>query len=50
PNRACMEAMLRSAGFEITAHPEQEVYICRRTELPDRQSRAVYPVVNKFSV
>src|SRR6185503_9780020 len=29
PNRACVEAMLRSAGFEITAHPEEEVYICR---------------------
>jgi tRNA (mo5U34)-methyltransferase len=30
PNRACVEAMLRSAGFEITAHPEEEVYICSR--------------------
>ena len=30
PNRACMEAMLRSAGFEIAAHPEAEVYICKR--------------------
>jgi tRNA (mo5U34)-methyltransferase len=30
PNRACAEAMLRSSGFEITAHPEDEVYICRR--------------------
>lgn len=30
PNRACSEAMLRSAGFEITGHPEEEVYICRR--------------------
>jgi len=30
PNRACAEAMLRSAGFEITAHPEDEVYVCRR--------------------
>ena len=29
PNRACVEAMLRSSGFEITAHPEEEVYICR---------------------
>ena len=29
PNRACVEAMLRSAGFHIAAHPEQEVYICR---------------------
>ncbi len=30
PNRACAEAMLRSAGFEITGHPEEEVYICKR--------------------
>jgi tRNA (mo5U34)-methyltransferase len=29
PNRACMEAMLRSAGFRIVAHPEDEVFICR---------------------
>jgi tRNA (mo5U34)-methyltransferase len=33
PNQACVEAMLRSAGFEIAHHPEQEVYICRRTEI-----------------
>jgi tRNA (mo5U34)-methyltransferase len=45
PNRACMEAMLRSSGFKITEHPEQEVYICRRTQLPDKQSRAVYPAI-----
>lgn len=32
PNRACAEAMLRSSGFEITGHPEKEVFICRRTE------------------
>lgn len=32
PNRACAEAMLRSAGFEITAHPEEEVFICRKSE------------------
>lgn len=30
PNRACAEAMLRSAGFEIVDHPEEEVYICKR--------------------
>jgi len=30
PNRACAEAMLRSAGFEIVQHPEDEVYICKR--------------------
>jgi len=29
PNRACAEAMLRSAGFRISDHPEEEVYICR---------------------
>ncbi len=33
PNRACAEAMLRSAGFEILNHPESEVYICRRRQL-----------------
>lgn len=30
PNRACVEAMLRSSGFQILEHPEPEVYICRR--------------------
>lgn len=29
PNRACMEAMLRSAGFEILARPDSVVYVCR---------------------
>ena len=28
---ACAEAMLRSAGFRITAHPEDEVFICQTT-------------------
>ena len=42
PNRACMEAMLRSAGFEIIAHPEDEVYVCRRVEAPYGPG-AVYP-------
>jgi tRNA (mo5U34)-methyltransferase len=32
PNLACAQAMLRSAGFEITDHPEQEVLICRRSK------------------
>jgi len=32
PNRACAEAMLRSAGFKVVSHPEQEVYICRRVD------------------
>jgi tRNA (mo5U34)-methyltransferase len=42
PNRACSEAMLRSAGFEVIDHPEAEVFICRRQEVPDGP-RAVYP-------
>jgi tRNA (mo5U34)-methyltransferase len=36
PNRACAEAMLRSAGFDITHHPEEEVFICRRRPAVDR--------------
>jgi tRNA (mo5U34)-methyltransferase len=50
PNRACVEAMLRSAGFEIAAHPEEEVYICRRRELPELPDgpRAVYPARKEF--
>ncbi len=30
PNKSCVEAMLRSAGFRIIANPETEVYLCRR--------------------
>src|ERR1051326_1713905 len=45
PNRACTEAMLRNAGFEIINHPEEEVFICRRVELDDSElgPHAVYP-------
>lgn len=43
PNRACVEAMLRSAGFEIAAHPEEEVYICRKGPAPE-PGAAVHPV------
>jgi tRNA (mo5U34)-methyltransferase len=42
PNNACVEAMLRSSGFKIELHPENEVYICRRTEAPPGAG-AVYP-------
>jgi tRNA (mo5U34)-methyltransferase len=30
PNRACVEAMLRSSGFDIADRPEEEVYVCKR--------------------
>lgn len=42
PNRACCEALLRSAGFTIEDNPESEVYICRRAELKCT-GNAVYP-------
>jgi tRNA (mo5U34)-methyltransferase len=42
PNRACAEAMLRSAGFDIVGHPEDEVYVCKRAERPYPWG-AVYP-------
>ena len=29
PNRACAEAVLRSAGFRIESTPEAEVFVCR---------------------
>ncbi|MEJ8570447.1 TIGR04290 family methyltransferase [Microbaculum marinum] len=30
PNKAAVEAMLRSAGFTIEQNPEREVFLCRR--------------------
>ena len=41
PNAACSAAMLRSAGFTILAHPEEEVFLCRRHEV--EAPGAVYP-------
>jgi tRNA (mo5U34)-methyltransferase len=38
PNRACVEAMLRSSGFDIVEHPEDEVYICRRRDERSHES------------
>jgi tRNA (mo5U34)-methyltransferase len=34
PNRACAEGMLRSAGFRIVDHPEEEVFVCQRAVEP----------------
>jgi tRNA (mo5U34)-methyltransferase len=42
PNRACVEAMLRSSGFAVIDHPEAEVYLCRRGERPQADG-PVYP-------
>jgi tRNA (mo5U34)-methyltransferase len=45
PNRACTEAMLRSAGFAIDQRIEEEVYLCRVAERPYSKfgAAAVYP-------
>ena len=43
PNRACSAALLRAAGFTIEENPEEEVFICRRSTLPDPRYGAVYP-------
>ena len=45
PNRACTEAMLRSAGFGIEQRIEEEVYLCRVTDRPYGQygPATVYP-------
>jgi tRNA (mo5U34)-methyltransferase len=42
PNRACVEAVLRSSGFKVESNPEHEVFVCRVDEgvnpqpLPER--------------
>ena len=46
PNRAGVEAMLRSAGFEILGHPEDEVFVCRRDSLPSGP-RAIYVPIRR---
>jgi tRNA (mo5U34)-methyltransferase len=45
PNAAAAEAMLRAAGFRVTAHPEQEVFICRPAapDAPYRVAREELP-------
>lgn len=51
PNRACVEAMLRSSGFVIEQQPEEEVYLCRRQpiESPPDGPHCVYPANGRSS-
>jgi tRNA (mo5U34)-methyltransferase len=42
PNKSCMEAMLRSAGFSILANPIPEVWLCQPDARPDGAG-PVYP-------
>ena len=43
PNRACAEALLRSAGFKIQSMPEPEVFVCRCDE-----GAALHPLPSKL--
>ena len=45
PNRAAVEALLRSAGFEILSRPENETYFCRRMQRDDTAFGPVYPAM-----
>jgi tRNA (mo5U34)-methyltransferase len=38
PNRACVEALLRSAGFALLSHPEAEVYLCNAADVPEQHA------------
>ena len=37
--------MLRAAGFTVTAHPQDDVYLCRIADVPfaEHGPAAVYP-------
>lgn len=50
PNRACVEAMLRSAGFAIVDRPEDEVYLCRwkPIKVPPDGPHCVYPIPSQM--
>lgn len=39
PNLACAQAMLRSAGFDVLDHPEEEVLICRVSDKNARSAK-----------
>jgi tRNA (mo5U34)-methyltransferase len=38
PNRACVEALLRSAGFSLLSHPEAEVYLAKAVDVPEQHA------------
>jgi tRNA (mo5U34)-methyltransferase len=47
PNRACVEALLRCAGFTIESHPEVEVYVCRARAAAPNFARAAFNSVKE---
>src|SRR5579859_4321872 len=52
PNRACVEAMLRSSGFNIEFQPEDEVYLCRWQPIatPPDGPHCVYPARSTVAI
>jgi tRNA (mo5U34)-methyltransferase len=42
PNHGAMEAMLRSSGLEILAHPEQETWICAPTHVQREDGKYIF--------
>jgi tRNA (mo5U34)-methyltransferase len=42
PNHGAMEAMLRSSGLEILAHPEQETWICTPTHARREDGKYIF--------
>jgi tRNA (mo5U34)-methyltransferase len=39
PNHACVEALVRAAGFTVIAHPGHEIYLCEPNSHEPRQGR-----------
>jgi tRNA (mo5U34)-methyltransferase len=37
PNRACAEAMLRSAGFVVECRPDHDIFLCKKIRSPHRE-------------
>lgn len=42
PNRPAVEAMLRSAGLGLMAHPAEDVYLCQPRRSVDTSSRSIH--------
>ncbi len=42
PNHGAIEAMLRSSGLEILAHPEQETWICTPTHVQREDGKYIF--------
>ncbi|WP_116809162.1 TIGR04290 family methyltransferase [Steroidobacter cummioxidans] len=50
PNASCVEALLRSAGFEVMSRPEHEFYVCRPVPVPAESSRDLARITTTSAV